>query len=54
MLAHMPLLPPHAPQGCAPTMGLSDTNADGQLGAGDTVKYCQKGSCTSLPFATGE
>lgn len=42
------------PQGCAPTMGLSDTNGDGLVGAGDTVKYCQKGACTSLPFATGE
>lgn len=42
------------PQGCAPTMGLSDTNGDGLVGTGDIVKYCQKGACTSLPFTTGE
>lgn len=35
-------------------MGLYDTNGDGRVGAGDVVKYCKQGACTSLPFATGE
>lgn len=34
-------------------MGLSDTNGDGLVGEGDSVKYCQKGACTTLPFAQG-
>ena len=56
LMAHSttpPPLPLPLPQGCAPTMGLADTNGDGVVGEGDSVKYCQKGACTTLPFADG-